>query len=344
MKSSGNRAGLKAAFYGLIFSLLLLAMQTARANCTATPAMPYLQVMSDMAVVTTLPVGSAIPGTVRNYTFTGTCTTVLPYVVPGAQIVACYYGTGTEGPAGVYSTGVPGIGIRLRNSAGQAIVNAAGVQCDTTGEGLGNLNADMTYAISVSIEFVKTGPVSGGVLDPAQTQFGFGVYRGSTAGALGGRDVNYIGFSGNAVPRPITCSVSYPATVTLQPARAADLRPPGTTAGTTPFMIGVTCDTAANVGITFDGAPGTPVAAATAGVLGASNAGTQGAATGVGFQLVSGGAYQPVPLQTRNALGSIQANVPASFSYAVRYIGLNNGLPVTAGTVTSAATFTFDYE
>ena len=344
MKWSDNRDGLKAALHGLLVCLLLLAAQMARANCTATPAMPYLQGMSDMAVVTTLPVGSTIPGTVRNYTITGTCTSVPPAVVPGAQIVACYYGSGTEGPAGVYSTGVPGIGIRLRNAAGQAISNAAGVRCDTRGMGLGNLNADLTYAISVSIEFVKTGPISGGALDPAQTRFGFGVYAGSTAGALGGRDVNYIGFSGNAVPRPITCNVSYPATVTLPPARAADLRPPGTTAGTTPFMIGVTCDTAANVGVTFDGAPGTPVAAATAGVLGTSNAGTQGAATGVGFQLVSGSGYQPVPLQTRNALGSIQANLPASFSYAVRYIGLNNGLPVTAGTVTSAATFTFDYQ
>ncbi|CAG9184545.1 hypothetical protein LMG23992_05263 [Cupriavidus laharis] len=344
MTWSDNRASLKAALHGLLVSLLLLAAQVARADCTATPAMPYLQGMSDMAVVTTLPVGSTIPGTVRNYTITGTCTNVPPYVVPGAQIVACYYGSGTEGPAGVYSTGVPGIGIRLRNAAGQAVVNAAGVRCDTRGAGLGNLNADMTYAISVSIEFVKTGPISGGALDPAQTRFGFGVYGGSTAGALGGRDINYIGFSGNAVPRPITCSVNYPATVTLQPARAADLRPAGATASTTPFTIGVSCDTAANVGVTFDGAPGTPVQAATAGVLGPSNAGTPGAATGVGFQIVSGGSYQPVPLQTRNALGSIQASIPAAYNYAVRYIGLNNGLPVTAGTVTSAATFTFDYE
>ncbi len=344
MKWFDNREGLKTALHGLLVSLLLLGAQMARANCTATPVMPYLQAMSDMAIVTTLPVGSTIPGTVRNYTITGTCTSVPPYVVPGAQIVACYYGSGTEGPSGVYSTGVPGIGIRLRNAAGQVVSNAAGVRCDTRGEGLGNLNADLTYAVSVSIEFVKTGPVSGGAMDPTQTRFGFGVYGGSTAGALGGSGVNYIGFSGNAVPRPITCNVNYPATVTLKAVRAADLRPPGATAGTTPFTIGVACDTPANVGVTFDGAPGTPVLATTSGVLGPSNAGAPGAATGAGFQIVSGGSYQPVPLQASNPLGSIQANVPASYNYAVRYIGLNNGLPVTAGTVTGAATFTFDYQ
>lgn len=344
MKWSDNRGGLKAALHGILVFLLLLAAQAARANCTATPSMPYLQTMNNMAVVTTLPVGSTIPGTVRNYTFSGTCDNVPPHVVPGAQIIACYYGSGTEGPAGVYSTGVPGIGIRLRNAAGQAITNASSVWCNTTGEGLGNLNADMTYSVSVSIEFVKTGPISGGTLDPMQTRFGFGVYEGSTAGALGGGGVNYIGFSGSAVPRPITCNVNYPATVTLQPVRAADLRPAGATAGTVPFAISVTCDTAANVGITFDGAPGTPVQAAASGVLGPSNAGAPGAATGAGFQIVSSGNNQPVPLQTRNPLGSIQANIQASYNYAVRYIGLNNGLPITAGALTSAATFTFDYQ
>ncbi|WER47480.1 fimbrial protein [Cupriavidus sp. WKF15] len=344
MNQLNASAGTKTALYGLLAAIMLLASQVANAACTSTPAMPYLQAANNMAVVTTLPVGSTIPGTVRNYTFSGICDNVPPNVVPGAQIIACYYGSGTEGPDGVYSTGVPGVGIRLRNAAGQAIAHASSVWCNTTGQGLGNLNADMTYSVSVSIEFVKTGPTSGGTLDPMQTRFGFGVYQGSTAGALGGGGVNYIGFSGSAVPRPITCNVNYPATVTLQPVRAADLRPAGTSAGATPFTIGVTCDTPANVGVTFDGAPGTPVLAASSGVLGPSNAGAPGAATGVGFQVVTGGSYQPVPLQTRNDLGSIQANVPASYSYAVRYIGLNNGLPVTAGKVVSAATFTFDYQ
>jgi type 1 fimbria pilin len=334
----------KAVLRGLLATILLLASQAAHAVCTATPAMPYLQAMNDMAVVTTLPVGSTIPGTVRNYTFSGTCDNVPSHVVPGAQIVACYYGSGTEGSDGVYSTGVPGIGIRMRNAAGQPIAHAAGVWCNTTGEGLGTLNADMTYAVSVSIEFVKTGPVTGGTLDPSQTRFGFGVYQGSTAGALGGSGNNYIGFSGNAVPRPITCNVNYPSTVTLQPVRAADLRSPGATAGSVPFSIAVTCDTPAIIGVTFDAAPGTPIQAAQAGVLGPSEAGAQGTAAGVGFQIVTGGTDQPVALQGRTALGNIQANVPASYSYAVRYTRLNNGLPVTAGTVTSAATFTFDYE
>ncbi len=104
---------------------------------------------------------------------------------------------------------------------------------------------------------------------------------------------NYIGFSGSAAPRAITCSVNYPSTVTLQDARAVDLRPAGATTGTKAFSIGLTCDSVAQVGITFDGAAGTPIQSVSTGVLGASNAGQAGAAMGVGFQLVNAGPTRP---------------------------------------------------
>ncbi|WP_271815506.1 fimbrial protein [Cupriavidus sp. P-10] len=303
--------------------------------------MPFLQTMNNMAVAANLPVGSAIPGTIRNYTFSGNCTVTWPSVVAGAQIISCYYGSGTEVMPGVYSTGVAGIGIRLRNAAGQPMTNASGVKCDTRSANLGTLNADMTYSISVSVEFVKTGTISAGNLDPAQTRFGFGVYQGSTAGALGGGDVNYIGFSGSASPREIACNVNYPAVVTLPNVSASTLANQGA-AGNTPFTIQLTCSGAAIVGLTLDGAGGTPVQSAPNGILGIANAGMSGMASGAGVQIVNATGSEPVPLQVRNAMGNIAANVPSTYRFGARYVSLG-GAP-SPGSVSSAMIFTLDYQ
>ncbi|WP_439684715.1 fimbrial protein [Cupriavidus oxalaticus] len=325
----------------LLVLACLAAPHLAHADCTATPAMPYLQTMNNMAVAVNLPVGSAIPGTVRYYTFTGRCTVTPPYVVAGAPIISCYYGSGTEVMPGVYSTGVAGIGIRLRNAAGQPMTNAWGVNCDTRAANLGTVNADMTYSVSVSVEFVKTGAISAGDLDPTQTRFGFGVYKGSTAGALGGGYVNYIGFSGSASPREIACNVNYPAVVTLPNVSASTLANQGA-AGNTPFSIQLTCSGNAIVGLTLDGTGGTPVQSAPNGILGIANAGTSGRASGAGVQIVNASGSAPVPLQVRNAMGNIAANVPSTYRFGARYVALG-GTP-SPGTVSSAMIFTLDYQ
>ncbi len=108
---------LKILFFGLR-GRLLLAMSAviffasplahAAGSCSSTPAMPYLQTMNNMGVTTTLPVGSTIPGTVRYYTFSGQCVSGgNGEIYPGAQIVSCYYGSGTEIMPGVYTTALP---------------------------------------------------------------------------------------------------------------------------------------------------------------------------------------------------------------------------------------------
>lgn len=319
------------------------APHLAQAKCTATPSLPYEQTLNSMAIAVNLTQGSTIPGTVRSYQFSGSCANVLPWVVPGAPIVSCYYGSGTEVLPGVYSTGVPGVGIRLRNAAGQPMTNAAGVWCDTRAANLGYLNADMTYSVSVTIEFVKTGPISPGNLDPAQTRFGFGVYGGSLEGALGGtgnRD-NYIGFSGSIATREIACNVIAPTTVALPAISARTLATQGS-GGNTPFAIQLSCNSAAIVGMTLDGAAGTPVMSAAAGILGLSNAGAPDAASGTGVQIMSASGTAPVPLQVRNAMGSLQANVPATYRFGARYARLG-GNP-SPGNVSSSMVFTLDYQ
>ncbi|MDQ0142537.1 fimbrial protein [Cupriavidus necator] len=319
------------------------APQLAHATCTATPSMPYLQTLDSMAVAVNLAIGSTIPGTMRRYQFSGSCANVPPWVVPGAPIVSCYYGSGTEVIPGVYSTGVPGVGIRLRNAAGQPMTNASGIWCDTRSANLGYLNADLTYSVSVTIEFVKTGPISAGSLDPAQTRFGFGVYNGSLDGALGGTGnaTNYIGFSGTIATREIACNVLSPATVSLPAISARTLAMQGA-GGNTPFAIQLTCNNAAIVGMTLDGAAGTPVMSAPAGILGLSNAGSAGAASGAGVQIINASGTAPVPLQVRNAMGSIQANTPATYRFGARYASLGGSL--SPGSVTSSMVFTLDYQ
>ncbi|UDM49702.1 fimbrial protein [Cupriavidus sp. MP-37] len=327
----------------LVVVACFAAPHLAHAKCTATPSLPYDQPLNSMAIAVNLAEDSTIPGTVRSYQFSGSCTEVLPWVVPGAPIISCYYGSGTEVKPGIYSTGVPGVGIRLRNAAGQPMTNASGVWCDTRAANLGHLNPDLTYSVSVTIELVKTGPISTGNLDPAQTRFGFGVYNGSVEGALGGtgnRD-NYIGFSGTIATREIACNVFAPTTVNLPAISARTLATQGS-GGNTPFAIQLSCDSAAIVGVTLDGAAGTPVISAPAGILGFSNAGTAGAASGAGVQIVNASGTAPVPLQVRNAMGSIQANVPATYRFGARYASLG-GTPAP-GNVTSSMVFTLDYQ
>ncbi|MDK3023027.1 fimbrial protein [Cupriavidus taiwanensis] len=327
----------------LVVLACFAAPHLAHATCTATPSMPYLQTLNSMAVAVNLSVGSTIPGTVRQYQFSGACANVPPWVVPGAPIVSCYYGSGTEVLPGVYSTGVAGVGIRLRNAAGQPMTNASGIWCDTRSANLGTLNADLTYSVSVTIEFVKTGPISPGSLDPAQTRFGFGVYNGSVDGALGGTGnaTNYIGFSGTIATREIACNVFSPPTVSLPAISAKTLATQGY-GGNTPFAIQLTCNSAAIVGMTLDGAPDTPVKSASAGILGLSNAAAAGAAGGTGVQIVNASGTAPVPLQVRNAMGNIQANTPATYRFGARYASLG-GTP-SPGTVTSSMVFTLDYQ
>ena len=308
------------------------------AACSSTPAMPNLQTLDNIAVAANLGVGQTIPGSVRRYAFSGKCDKIPPAQEPGSLIVACYYGSGTEIMPGVYSSGISGLGLRLRNAAGQPIQNAASIWCDTRGASLGTINADMTYAVAVSIELVKTGPIATGKLDPVQTRFGFGVYQGD---GLGG-DANYIGFSGSVQVREIACNPVYPSVIRLPKVSASTLAAAGATAGSTPFSITLNCNGAARVGVTFDVAGGSTVKSAPDGILGPGNEGTAGAARGIGLQLINARSAEPVPLQQINPVGNISANAPATYPYVLKYRALTAN--ATPGIVSGAMTFTFDYQ
>lgn len=338
-------------FYKLlsVFVLLIAMMgfaQRAHATCTNTSFnMSYSQpVDASVVVASSLNVGDMIPGTLYSYVFSGSCTTGVSQQ-PGSQIISCYYGTGTQVLPGVYSTGLAGVGIRLRNSAGQPMQNATGRYCDTRSASLGILNSDMTFGFSVTIELVKTGPITGGLLNQNQTYFGFGVYQAnglvgtnSAATAIGATN-NAIGFNGSLNVREVACNLTFPAVVQLPKVSTAALAG-GAAAGVTGFTISQSCDSAVNVGLTFDAAPTTTVQSAANGTMNTLTPGLGGNASGVVLQLVDSSSAI-VPLQSRIDKGYLPANTLVNYSYNMQYRG--TGGTVTAGNVASAMVFTFDY-
>ncbi|MCY1433410.1 Fimbrial protein [compost metagenome] len=285
-----------------------------------------------MVANATLNDGDTIPGTVRHFSFSGHCGYSASNQEPGSPIIACYYGSPVnEVMSGVYATGVAGVGIRLRNSAGQ-VVTGAGIQCDSRGSGLGVLDSQNNYSINVSIEFVKTGPITGGALNPTQTRFGFGVYQGN---GLGGAS-NYIGFSGNLAVKSVTCSVNSPSTVRLPAVGLSSLSQMGTIARRTPFNIGLVCNSDLKVRIRMEPAAGVTSVDPAAGILD-----SQGSAQGVGIQLLKSD-FLPMPLNQRVDMGNISANGQVNYGFFAQY--LRTGATITPGTVQSQMVFTFEYE
>ncbi len=324
----------------LCLGLLALISPSANADsCSSSIAMPYMQTLAQMMVPSNLPVGSTIPNSTYSFTLSGACTPKGTYIYSGAPVVSCYYGTGTEVMSGVYSTGLAGVGIRLRNSKGQPMVNASGQYCDTRSAGLGTLDANLKYSFTVTVEFVKTGTITGGAVASAQTWFGFGVYNGP---GLGGAGKNYIGFNGNVVVQNLTCTVTNPTNVSLASVKLRDIPNIGDTANPTPFALGLRCDNTVVVGVTFDATGGTPIKSAANGVFGSQNEGSSGVATGVGVQLISAGTNTPVPLQQRIALGSLAANTQATYPYQFRYY--RHSATGTPGKVNGTMVLTFDYQ
>ena len=72
------------------------------------------------------------------------------------------------------------------------------------------------------------------------------------------------------------------------------------------------------------------------------NFGAVNAGGDVVVTIVDASGSAPVPLQVRNAMGNITANVPSTYRFGARYVALG-GKP-SPGTVSSAMIFTLDYQ
>ena len=188
----------------LVLATGALIMPHAKAACLSSDMPKQINIPS-ISVPTTLPVGSTIPGTDQSVHIAGHCDNGLE---GGMEIVACYYGTGSEipGMAGVYESGVEGIGVALVNDKGQRITGAGGVYCDSRSTPISYVSTDgnASFDFNLSLQLIKTSmKVVSGTLQQSQTKFGLGVYGHDGIGSP-----NSIAYAGNVNLNIVTCSVS----------------------------------------------------------------------------------------------------------------------------------------
>ncbi|MFD3245193.1 fimbrial protein [Rahnella aquatilis] len=323
----------------ILMACLLLFSGKLWASCSATPAMPQSWDLSSIAVTSSLPPGSDIPGSQHTFSLSGTCGASGSDEVAGDPIIACYYGTGTEiaGFPGVYTTGVEGIGIALTNSSGQRVIGAS-QNCDTRNTSLGALDTNKSYQISVTLSLVKTAnDISDTALQQSQTRFGLGVYGKSGLGSGGG--TNTLSYTGNILIRTESCDVLN-KTIDVQLGTVWPGLFSGTTAGgvtpDVPFSIELNCDAGANVNIRIDGTADDSLAA---GVIKISS-GTEGQASGVGIQILKGDTT-PVSLGQQWAITPSASEGNLSIPFFARYY--LNGQTLSSGSANGTATFTMIY-
>lgn len=335
--------------------LLLLCVMSVRAyavnGCIAYSGLPgIITYPGAVAVSSTLKYGDMIPGTQRPFAASGVCRLGAsnagaggPSIQVGSRIVMCTMNGGsTEISSGIYSTGVTGVGMRVRDSSGNAITSATSQACASQ---ISTIGSGGSYNFSGTLELVRTtGTIpSGAVLTKAGTQWAFGVYN---TGIIMNDDngniytgSSSISASGNIVFRSLTCTVSAPASVAMKQTRLAMFPNIGNVDGATPFNVSLQCNDRAQVGMTMDAVSGYGVVDAANGVIGISQ--QSGAAKGFGLQITrSNGAV--MPMRTRVDLGSITANTLNNYGFNVQYRRIAS--PVLSGTVTSGLILTMDYQ
>ena len=316
------------------------AAHAANNFCPSSPPTPYTQQLSRIVVSRALPVGSDIPGTQRDYTFSGSCKNRFGWapVTPGHPIIACYYGTGTEiaGFPGVYKTGVEGIGIALQNSAGRRI-KGAGRQCDTRADALGYISSDasMTFGFAVKLTLVKTADTTiSGTLDAAQTQFGMGVYdTGLGIGNQGPQ--NYVSYTGDIIYKSVSCTVPSTLNVVMGTVPVSQFSGPGSTSAEQTLNIPVRCDDKVTVNTSISSQRYLSTAN---GIIALTN--ETGVAQGFGVQVLYNG--NPVQFDTFFPVGHIpEAGASIALPLTFRYY--QDTPEIIPGSANAVATLTMMY-
>jgi type 1 fimbria pilin len=213
---------------------------------------------------------------------------------------------------GVYPTNVPGVGYRLSGLVYPYTFDPS--QTNDVFQG-------------VTLEFVKTGPVTGGTISK-------GMFAIERVDGLNPTTLAQYYLMDDIIISPPTCTVnpgSKNVPVTLPGVNISVFSGVGVVAERIPFKLSINCPISKAVSVKLDyNGNNTNIP----GVL--SNTGT---AAGVGVQLLDQN-QSPVPFGTVVPKGSYQGAVDIPFF--AQYYQLDNG--VSAGTVSSSATFTFSYQ
>jgi type 1 fimbria pilin len=272
----------------------------------------------------------AVPTGVATGTVLWSSTTQTPSPSP---IYDCYntvdYGVknnvGNTPGSGVeyYPTGVAGVSYAIIHNGTPLYPYA------TSSEAFGN-GEIVTFSVTSTLELVATGTITSGSTLAANT-LGYWQWQGNgnpeIEAFILGNPVTFVGSS---------CSVNTnPINVTLPTVSTTALGSVGSTAGATPFAIGLTCTGAAGMSVSvtmnYNG-----TASGIQGVLSP----TSGSSSGIGVQVLDQ-TSTPVTFGTAEAEGTTpvgQMTIP----YYARYY--QTKATITAGTLAASATFTLTYQ
>lgn len=315
-----------------VFALAVLALgwtASARADCPTT-GLPKTFTYGSIAVSNSLAVGAVIPGTVQSFTLTGKCSDTS---LANKSIVACPSGQNpVPGTTDVYSTGLSGVGMRMRDSSGKALIGTG--SCGATSS-LGTTAADGSFNVSGTLELVKTGPITAGTITHTATTANYNTGVLNTGVTLNNGNSSLSIASGTQV-RPVTCSVTSETanqTISMAQIKPSMLPSAGAVTAQTPFSIALNCDSGVSVAVTFTSASGN------SGID--SVLASTGTAQGVGVQLLNA-SQTPIKLDTALQLTwSTPGN--RSFQFFGQYYRLGTA-EATPGTVRAAAIFTMSYQ
>lgn len=310
--------------------VLFVTAVPARA-CTGTGVTSTMTLPANLEIPKDLPVGTIIYDT--------------GWVGTSSAYIACdpyeawSYGYATPmtptGIAGVYETGVPGVGIKIAWS--NAIADRPGDINQAMIQNWPRAQLTMPYLVGVYLppalyraQFIKTGATSPGVIsfqNPTATAVYGGVIAASTF--FTSTQINV---------KTASCRVTNSNIVVKLPATSAQsLAAVGSTQGATPFTIPLVCDANINLRYDIDG-PADP--ANGPGVL--ANGTGSGMAAGVGVQILQGGA--PITLGTVMDAGirTDSDNQAISIPMTARYY--KTSPVVSSGLVNAVATFSMSYQ
>ncbi|WGS54653.1 fimbrial protein [Paraburkholderia sp. D15] len=302
---------------------------SARADCPTT-GLPKTFNYGPIAVSNNLAVGDVIPGTVQSFTLSGKCSAGS---LANQTVVACPSSQyPVSGTSDVYSTGLAGVGMRMRNSSGTPLIGSG--YCDVRSS-LGTTAADGSFNVSGTLELVKTGTITGGTITPTSTVANYFTGLLGT-GVVLNNGTNTMQIANGTAIRTVTCSVTAATayqTVPLATISPSMLANAGAVAAKTPFSLALNCDKGISVAITFTSASG---ASGIPSVLGSN-----GSASGVGVQLLDA-SQKPITLGTALPLTSSTLGND-SFPFYAQYYRLS-AATVKAGRVNATGIFTMSYQ
>lgn len=302
----------------LLFFFILSSYS--HASCTVLSLFKSTVNPGNMVVQRDAPVGTVL-GTAQS----GTTSSYIADCRSGGYIYygMSYNGGRTTSMSNVYATNLAGVGVEMVSAGGHYYTNPAGSSY-RQGE-------YEYYTVPATVTFVKTGPITSGVLST-----GLIAYNSVDSGG------HYFEVNmGTGSVTQLACSITTPnLTFPIGEVLASDF---GSSVGITPAKaqntqnLGLNCDASANINVSLTGTQNPDVG--TTSVLALTGQGSPGVAKGVGVQIVYAGS--PLVLNNRIVLKRSSGG-QETFPITARYYQTRTS--VTTGSADSSATLNLTYQ